>query len=93
MIDVRGTPTAEGWTFEVAITEGGSRTHHRVTLRNADYERLTSGSVSPEVLVRQSFEFLLEREPAESILPAFDLPVIGRYFPEYAGEMERRFRA
>lgn len=93
MIDVQGTPTSEGWTFEVDITNRGSRTHHRVTLRKADYERLTGGRVSSEVLVRESFAFLLEREPAESILPAFDLPVIGRYFPEYAGEMERRFRA
>lgn len=93
MIDVQGTPTAEGWTFEVDITKGGSRTHHRVTVRKADYERLAGGRVSPEVLVRESFAFLLEREPPESILTAFDLPVIGRYFPEYAREMERRFRA
>jgi hypothetical protein len=93
MIEVQETPTAEGWTFEVDITNRDSRTHHRVTLRKADYERLTGGRVSPEVLVRESFAFLLEREPAESILTAFDLPVIGRYFPEYAREMERGFRA
>jgi hypothetical protein len=30
-----------------------------------------------------SFEFLLEREPASSILSQFALPVIERYFPEY----------
>ena len=93
MIDVQGTPTPEGWTFEVDIVKGRSRTHHRVTVRREDYERLTGGRVSPEVLIRESFGFLLDRESPESILPAFDLPVIGRYFPEYAREMERRFRA
>ena len=38
---------------------------------------------SAEELVRRSFEFLLEREPKESILSRFDLTVISRYFPEY----------
>jgi hypothetical protein len=41
-----------------------------------------------EDLVRRSFEFLLEREPASSILRQFDLSVIQGYFPEY----ERLFR-
>jgi len=39
--------------------------------------------VPVEVLVEKSFEFLLAREPNTSILRSFDLPVIGRYFPEY----------
>jgi hypothetical protein len=43
--------------------------------------------------VRDSFRFLLEREPPESILPAFDLLVIEDYFPEYTTIMERRFQA
>jgi hypothetical protein len=33
--------------------------------------------------LQASFEFLLEREPASSILSRFALPVIERYFPEY----------
>lgn len=41
-----------------------------------------------EDLVRRSFEFLLEREPAGSILASFELSVIARYFPEY----DRAFR-
>jgi hypothetical protein len=41
------------------------------------------GEVEPERLIRASFEFLLEREPKESILARFELPVIERYFPEY----------
>ena len=41
-------------------------------------------------LVEASFAFLLERETKESILREFDLPVIGRYFPEYEPEIGRR---
>jgi hypothetical protein len=36
-------------------------------------------------------ETQLDREPNTSILDRFDLPVIGHYFPEYTGEMRRRF--
>lgn len=43
-------------------------------------------------LVGASFEFLLEREEAASILPSFDLTVIERYFPEGREEMRRRWR-
>jgi hypothetical protein len=39
--------------------------------------------VAPDVLVEKSFRFLLDRESNTSILRSFDLPVIGRYFPEY----------
>jgi hypothetical protein len=41
-------------------------------------------------LVEASFDFLLEREPQESILREFDLIVIGRYFPDYEREMGER---
>jgi len=34
-------------------------------------------------LVRRSFEFLLAREPKESILKKFDLALIQKYFLEY----------
>ena len=61
-----------------------------MTLSAATYEGLTGGRVPPEDLVREAFAFLLEREPKESILRSFDLQVIGRYFPEWEGEMRRR---
>ena len=77
-------------TFRVTVSEGGSRTDHTVTLEDAYHARLTGGRVAAEELVRRSFEFLLEREPKESILSSFALPVIGRYFPEYEREMKRQ---
>ncbi|HEY44066.1 MAG TPA: hypothetical protein G4O11_08805 [Anaerolineae bacterium] len=69
-------------TFEVTV-EGRMVTKHKVTVTPAYYEKLTGGQVPAEVLVERSFEFLLAREPNTSILRSFDLPVIGRYFPEY----------
>jgi hypothetical protein len=76
--------------FRVRVIEAGSETTHDVTVSPNDYTRLTSGKTEPEELVRRSFEFLLEREPKESILTRFHLSVIGRYFPEYEREIRRR---
>ena len=76
--------------FQVRAIEGGSESRHRVTLKQEDYQRLTGGKIGPDELIRRSFEFLLAREPKESILPEFDLPLIGRYFPEYERELKRK---
>mgnify|MGYP001109603766 CR=1 FL=1 len=54
-----------------------------MTLDDAYHHKLTGGSIEKEELIHKSFEFLLQREPKESILGRFDLPVIGRYFSEY----------
>jgi hypothetical protein len=69
-------------TFEVTVDDGRT-TNHRVTVDPSYHRKLTGGRVPPETLVEKSFEFLLEREPNTSVLSRFDLPVIGRYFPEY----------
>ena len=76
--------------FQVRVIEGQSESTHRVSLKQADYDRLTGGKIEPCELIRRSFEFLLAREPKESILPRFDLPLIGRYFPEFERELKRR---
>ena len=76
--------------FLVRVTEGKSATSHRVTIRKEDYQRLTLGKITQEELLNRSFGFLLEHESKESILPQFDLMVIGRYFPSYEKEMRKR---
>ena len=76
--------------FLVRLTERGNTSAHHVTLDLKDHAKLTGEKASPEELIRKSFEFLLEREPKESILARFDLPVIGRYFPEYEREIKKR---
>lgn len=76
--------------FMVTIAEHGGRTRHEVTLDDADFERLKGSSPSPEEFVRRCFEFLLERESKESILPEFDVSVISRYFPEFERDIASR---
>jgi hypothetical protein len=89
-IQVETQEQADGYTFQVTVQERGSQTEHRVTLSEDDYQRLSGGETSPEALVEESFRFLLEREPKESILRSFDLTVISRYFPEYERKITRR---
>ena len=43
-----------------------------------------------EQLVEASFRFLLEREPKESILSQFELPVIERYFLDYPAKINEK---
>jgi len=89
-IQVETTERNDVYEFEVTVSEGGSHTRHQVTLTSSDYERLTGGEASPEALVEESFRFLLEREPKESILRSFDLTIINRYFPGYDRKIAQR---
>ena len=56
-------------------------------------DELDLGQVESEDVVRESFRFLLEREPSTSILPEFSLDEIGRYFPDYFQELPKRLTA
>lgn len=80
----------DGSRFRVRVVEAGGESAHQVTLNPKDYQKLTGGAVEPQELVRKSFQFLLEREPKESILSRFDLSAISRYFPEYEAEIKKR---
>jgi hypothetical protein len=73
----------------VTVGEDASATTHDVTVDTATLADLAPGA-SAEELVAASFAFLLEREPRESIMRRFDLPIIARYFPEYPAEIRRR---
>ena len=75
--------------YQVIVQEGDSRTTHDVTVTDQHVVRYAPGATA-ERLLEASFEFLLEREPKEAILPRFDLSVIERYFPEYAHTISGR---
>lgn len=77
----------EEYTYDVEVNEGGSATEHRIVLTFEDYEALEEVYTDPEELIKKSFEFLLEREPKESILGEFNLMDIGKNFPEYQEEV------
>ena len=76
--------------FRVTVTEGSTESTHLVGVKPEYHQKLAGGQVDEAQLVRASFEFLLEREAKESILTRFDLPVIGRYFPEYETEIKKK---
>lgn len=88
-VQVRPEETDDGWRFNVRVGDVQDHTDHTVTLTRKDRARFGE-DVDPETLVRESFRFLLEREPKEDILPSFDLTMIGRYFPEYEKEIRDR---
>ena len=88
-VEVAVTVAGEGWDCLVTV-RNGRETLYRVRVSRADLARLVPGASDPVGLVEASFAFLLEREPKESILREFDLPVIGRYFPEYEREIVHR---
>lgn len=76
--------------FLVEVREGEGETEHRVTVPDRVGEEVELRDADRERAVRESFDFLLEREPASSILSEFSLNDISRYFPEYPGELARR---
>jgi hypothetical protein len=76
-----------GGTFRVQTP---ASTSHQVSVPPGFAASLGCGHVAPDELVRASFEFLLEREPATSILPEFSLNMISQYFPSYPAEIGAR---
>ena len=83
-------PAADGGQCEVQVGSDPDATSHTVSVTAETLRRLGPTSADPALLVQEAFRFLLAREPRESILSSFELPVIGRYFPEWEREMRER---
>jgi len=69
MIDVK---SKDGYKFMVVIEGKDSEFEYEVVLDEKYYQYLTKGRISKEKLIKKSFEFLLRREPKESILFNFN---------------------
>ena len=79
---------ADANTYDVAITDDdGEQTSHRVWVPPSILTDLGLSEAQEPVLVRASMAYLLEREPASSILPQFGLDEIARFFPNYPTEI------
>ena len=91
-IHVHCTPTPTGWRCAVSIDDGRGTSTHDVTVATEDATDLAAAADQSDVerLVYETIAFLLEREGKESILRAFDLTVVGRYFPEFEAEIRSR---
>lgn len=82
--------TAAGPHEFVEVVAGEETTSHRVIVPPSMLAGWSMEDADEEEVVRESFAFLLEREPAGSILPEFSLAIISRYFPEYTREVPAR---
>ena len=89
MSGIKITPAASH-EYTVEVTDGGETTSHHVIVPQSLLAGWGLGDDEEEAVVRESFAFLLEREPASSILPDFSLAIISRYFPEYGEELPER---
>jgi hypothetical protein len=87
-VEVRCTADGTGYRCAVDVVDRGSASHHAVAVSAAELDRWGRGRTAEE-LVADSFRFLLDREPKESILREFKLSVITRYFPDYESAITR----
>ena len=90
-IETRCEPAADGWACQVTVRDERTTSGHRVTVSGDDATRLAAATDPEQVerLLYETFDFLLEREPKESILARFDVTVIGQYFPDFEREIRR----
>lgn len=76
-------------SYQVEVRGHGVTTTHTVEVPEGLAAELGWNDAPESELVRESFAFLLQREPPTSILKSFSLDVIGRYFPEYPHQIRR----
>jgi hypothetical protein len=69
--------------FDAVIRDTRGESRHRVTMQAEEAERWARLGAEPSRCVEAVMRFLLDREPKESILSAFDMRVVQRYFPEF----------
>jgi hypothetical protein len=91
-IEARCQPAPDGWRCAVTVRDQHGSSNHDVTVSGDDATTLAAASAAEDVerLAYETFDFLLEREPKESILRSFDLSVVAQYFPEYEHEIRSR---
>ncbi|MGM0628867.1 MAG: hypothetical protein ACQESA_00370 [Patescibacteria group bacterium] len=79
----------EGGVFHVTVADGESKSEHSVSLTADTLKRLGSDRGASE-LVREAFEFFLQKETKESIFKSFDISEIADHFPEFEDVITKR---
>jgi hypothetical protein len=67
----------------VIVRDLRGESRHRVTIETSDAERWAKLGAEPSRCADAVVRFLLDREPKGSIMSAFDIGVVRRYFPEF----------
>ena len=81
-ISVTPDPRAEH-NFDVIVRDARGESRHRVTIGADEARRWARLGAEPPRCVEAMMRFLIDREPKELILSAFDTNVVRRYFPEF----------
>jgi len=76
--------------YAVDVTEGTTHTRHRVIVTPDLLDDLGLVDVDEQRVVRESIQFLLDREPATSIYDEFPLDTVASRFPDFADELRAR---
>ena len=87
MIGVERTAQGDLMGFAVTVREPNGQTSHQVSMSQQTWQRLSGGKYPPEQCIHAAFQFLLDREPKESILRRFDVTVIAHYFPSFERDL------
>ena len=69
----------------VVYVKSDEESKHTVIFEDNYYLRFNKNKSKREI-IKESFEFLLKREPNTQILKGFNLNIINNYFPEYEDE-------
>jgi hypothetical protein len=72
-----------GLSFDVIVRDARGESRHRVTIGTDEARRWAELGAEPPQGVEAVMRFLIDREPKESILSAFDTKVVRRYFPDF----------
>lgn len=75
--------TPGGWEFIVAIGDDEETLDFNISLDEDYYNEITGKQISPDELIKKSFEYLLRRESKHTILKSFNLRQIAKYFPDF----------
>ena len=85
-IDVRCEPTGDSWTCFVTVTGAGTSTNHAVSMTSADLARSRPAARSPTTSSAARSRSCSRASRRTRSSRRFDLPVIGRYFPDYEAD-------
>ena len=69
--------------FDVIVRDTRGESRHRVRIEANEAQRWAKLGAEPSRCVEAVMRFLLDRERKESILSAFDMRVVRRYFQEF----------
>ncbi len=81
-ISVTPRPSAD-LIFDVIVRDKHGVSRHRVTIDDDEAERWAKLGAEHSRCVEAVMRFLIDREPKESILSAFDINAVRRYFPGF----------